>query len=58
MERLVENMPYVEAFRGPKVDPLTFISNSPNVGETSRPTHGCVDQMRSLIVLAYLTAKI
>ena len=56
MERLVKNMPNIETFRGPKVDPLTFISNSPNIGETSRPTHGCVDEVGPVKVLTYVPA--
>ena len=54
MERLVKNKPYVEAFRGSKVDSLAFFSNSPNIGKASWSTHGCVDEMRSQKVLIYL----
>ena len=56
MERLMENMPYGEAFRGSKVDLLASFSNSANIGETPNPTHGCVDQVRSFKVLIHLPA--
>ena len=57
MECLMKNMPDVEAFRGPKVNFLASFSNSANIGETPNPTHGCVDQMRSLKVSVHLPAK-
>ena len=56
MERLMENMPNVEAFRGSKVDFLSFFSTSPNIGKASRPTHGCVDEMGPMKVLTYVPA--
>ena len=56
MERLMKNMPNIETFRGPKVDPLASISDSPNIRETTRSTRGRVDQMRPLIVLTYVPA--
>ena len=52
----MKNIPYVKAFRGSKVDFLASFSNSTNVGVTGRPTHGCVDQMRSLKVFAHFPA--
>ena len=58
MKGLMKNMPYEEAFRGSKVDFLASFSNSSNIGKTANPTHGCVDQMRSLKVLAHLPEKI
>ena len=54
MERLMENMPNVEAFRGPKVDLLASFSNSSNIRGTCRPAHGCVDQMGPLKILFHL----
>ena len=58
MERLVENVPYREAFRGSQVDSLASFSNSSNIGVAPCSTHGRVDQMISLKVLAHLPAHI
>ena len=51
MERLMENVPDGEAFRGSKVDNLASISNSSNIGEAPCSTPGSVDQMIPLKVL-------
>ena len=56
MEGLMKNGPNAEASRGPKVDLLAFRPNSPNIGETSRPTHGCVDEVGPVKVLTYVPA--
>ena len=57
MERLMKNMPNVEAFRGPKVDFLSCFSNSSNIGKASRPAHGCVDEMGPMKILTHLPAS-
>ena len=54
MQRLMENLPNRETFWGSKVDLLASFSNSSNIGEALCPTHGCVDQMRSLKVLTHI----